>query len=442
MPAPTMTATRSASLLRLAFFAAFTAAACGDDTGIREQPDTRADAGPTRAEDDQAEASDEPDDGDEAKPRPLYAMMIQVYGDEDRSVYVYLSDGLNLPSELDLSSAREFPGVANFAAVGGRLLISSGVAPDITSYRISDDKQWTLEDTISFAAYSLSDNANFYSQYILSDHVAYLPYDITKRLIWDPTAMTITETREDSEIALEKDGLLADVGGNRNGIRFDGPVQQAFYYTDKDYFEFGPESIVAIYDEKTHEERERLSLPCPGLSMPSQDEQGYTYYGTWSFQGKRALFGEGPKPCFARLTPDRKLDEAWTTDLRDLTGGRYVNNLRYIGKGRAIGNVLHHDLIDLDWKAGFSDAADDEIDESDAWRLWLFDLKNEEAHEVEGIDVSITGGAQFAVLDGRTFVFLPYEEWRRTKIYELDERGAAIVRADTIGDVFKWIRVR
>ena len=60
----------------------------------------------------------------------------------------------------------------------------------------------------------------------------------------------------------------------------------------------------------------------------------------------------------------------------------------------------------------------------------------------QGIDVEISSGAQFAVLDGRTFVFLPYDDWGRTKIYELDAAGRATELADTAGDVFKWIRVR
>ena len=51
-------------------------------------------------------------------------------------------------------------------------------------------------------------------------------------------------------------------------------------------------------------------------------------------------------------------------------------------------------------------------------------------------------GAQFAVLDGRTFVFVPYDNWGRTKGYELDEDGTATEHFDTVGDVFKWVRVR
>ena len=53
-----------------------------------------------------------------------------------------------------------------------------------------------------------------------------------------------------------------------------------------------------------------------------------------------------------------------------------------------------------------------------------------------------SGGAQIATLDGRSFVFVPYDSWGRTKAYELMPDGKAVMRFDTVGDVFKWIRVR
>src|SRR5687767_11399893 len=62
--------------------------------------------------------------------RPLYAMMIQVYDTEDRTVYAHLTDSLDL-GEIDLAEAREFASVANFVPYDGRLLVSSGLAPTI-----------------------------------------------------------------------------------------------------------------------------------------------------------------------------------------------------------------------------------------------------------------------------------------------------------------------
>jgi hypothetical protein len=389
------------------------------------------------------DSGDAPEADGGTETAPLYAMMVQVYDQDDRTVYVSLSKTLDIGETVDLGKAREFPGVANFAPVGGRLLISSGIEPKITAFDISEDLKWTEGDSISFANYPFEDNANFYYQYILDDHTAYMPWDVTKRLIWDPTEMTITEMLDDSSIPLMHGTLQAEVGGNRNAIRYDGAVQQAFYYTNDDYTEDGPESIIAIYDEKTHKEKKLITVACPALAMPSQDEDGYTYYGTWGFSVK-AVFGEGPKPCIARLKPDLTLDEDWTTDLRDLTDGRYHNNFRYVGNGKAIANVFYPELLaGVDWAGPYDPDVDEKVAKSGPhWKLWMFDLKKKQGKPVEGIDVDVSSGAQFAVLDGRTFVFAPYEDWGRTKIYELDKNGKASVHSDTVGDVFKWIKVR
>lgn len=423
-------------LLSLSLLSCAALSACGeDDETPDEQSGGRADAGEADTDAGPLDAGEESD--------PLYAMMVQVYDTEDRTVYVYLSDTLDVGPEVDLKQAREFPGVANFAPVGGRLLISSGIEPTITAYEIDEKLKWNEVSSISFANYPFEDNANFYYQYILNDQTAYMPWDVTKRLVWNPEKMVIEEMLEDSKIPLTQGKLQARVGGNRNAIRYDGPVQQAFFYTDEDWVETGPESIVAIYDDKTHKEKTLIEIPCPGLSMASQDEEGYTYYGTWGFSVK-AVYGDGPKPCIARLKPDLTLDEGWTTDLLDLTDGRYHNNFRYIGKGKAIANVFHHELLEgADWDGPFDQDIEDKASESGPhWKLWLFDLDKKSGKPIEGIDVEVASGAQFAVLDGRTFIFAPYDDWGRSKVYELGQDGKAREHADTVGDIFKWVKVR
>jgi hypothetical protein len=76
------------------------------------------------------------------------------------------------------------------------------------------------------------------------------------------------------------------------------------------------------------------------------------------------------------------------------------------------------------------------------WRFWSFDVNAGTAQPIEGVDVELGSSAQFAVLDGRTFVFLPNDDSGRTKIYEIDAAGVATEHLDVPGDVFKWIRVR
>jgi hypothetical protein len=371
---------------------------------------------------------------------PLYAMMIQVYTPDDRIVYVHLTKDLDV-STIDLSQAREFASVANFAGIDGRILVSSGSEPEITEYGISNDLAWTEGRTVSFVSYPLDDNANFYYQYILNGSTAYLPFDATSRVIWNPASMSIEGTLTDTSVPpVAPNGMLVSTGGNRNAIQFDGPVQQPFFYGDD--LDYGPESIVAIYDEVTNAEVATVTLPCPGLSMASQDG-GYTYYGTWGFPD-RALFGLGPQPCIARLTPERTLDEAWTTNLEAVTGGRAHNNFRALGNGKAIANVLHaEELENADFANGYNVDVTDQIGASGPWwKLWLIDLASMTGAPVEGVTVDISSGAQFAVLDGRTFVFLPYDDYGRTKIYEIGSDGVASERGDSIGDIFKWVKIR
>jgi hypothetical protein len=373
---------------------------------------------------------------------PLYAMMVQVYSvdGEDRTVYAYLTHSLEL-GDIDLASAREFPGVANLVPLDGRLLVSSGLEPSITEFDISDDLEWSEGRTVGFGTYA--EDANLFGHHFLDDSTAQMPFDLTSRVIWDPSRMRIEGTREDSSIELmQGNDLFLDNAGNRNSVVFEEEVQQPFVYVTEDWFRLGPESVIAFYDRETNEETHTLTIPCPGLAVATRDEQGYTYYGSWTSPITLALFGEGPLPCNARLNPAGELDEEWTTDFTDWTDGRYVNNFRYIGGGRAIGNVLHHELIDADWDAGYDPDVEELIWYGGFWRFWLFDLEAGTAHPVEGVDAEVGESAQFAVLDGRTFVFLGYDDWARTKIYEIDEDGMAVEHADTAGDVFKWVRVR
>lgn len=416
------------------------ATGCDDD-----QPDPVAlatvdagtvDAGPVDA------ANVDGGSADAAAAPPLYAMMTQVYRTDDRSVFVSLSNTLDI-KQVSLPEAREFNGVANLAAIGGRLLISDGEQPRITAYDITPDLKWQERQSVSFVNFPLSDNANFYYQFILNDHTAYLPYDATKRIIWDPSDLSIRGVMDDSSLALEKDGLMLEAGGNRNSVRYNGPVLQAFFYHDKDWFHHGSSSHVVAYDPITHKETKVIDVPCAGVSIATQDEKGNTYFSTWGYLPTLVLYRQGPAPCVARIKPDLTVDTAWTTDFTAQTGGRYINNFRYVGKGKAIANVLHHELLGADFTGAYQPAIGDKIGETGPhWRFWIFDIDLGTAKPVEGINVAIGSGAQFAVLDGRTFVFLPFDNWARTKVYELDANGAATERFETTGDIFKWIRVR
>ena len=370
---------------------------------------------------------------------PLYAMMVQVYSTDDRTVYVSLSDTLDVNS-VPLAEAREFPGVANLGAIGGRLLISSGAVPEITEFRITSRHEWVEERTVSFASYPLSDNANFYYQFIVDDEHALLPFDGTKRILWNPAEMVIDRLIEDTMLSPSEPGLTLEAGGNRNGVQYPASVMQTYFYHDEDWYDYGSKSHIVVYDASTFAERRILDVPCPGLTIATRDEAGNTYFSNFGLP-TRSITGDAPATCLAKVDPEQSAVE--TFDLREWTDGRWVSNFRYVGRGKAFANVLHHEAL------GVTVPSESTMEQLDSlwksgphWKLWLFDVAQETGAPVSGIDVAIADGAQTAVLDNRSFVFLPYDDWGRTRAYELMSDGTAAERFDTAGDVFKWVRVR
>jgi len=371
---------------------------------------------------------------------PLYMLNTNIYLDEDRTVYLVPMSSLD-QDEVSLDDGREFSGVANFEAIGGRLLVSSGDAPIITEYEISDAFAWKEGKTVSFADFPLEDNANFFYQYIVDDHHMYMPFDGYKRIVWDPTELELGMVMDDTALEPELDGLPIAAAGNRAGIRYEGAVMMPFFYHDENWFHFAPVSHIAVYDPETHEEDKVIEAPCAGLAIASQDEDGNTYFSTWDYGPLLALYGMAPAPCTVRVTPERELDDAFTTDFTAWTGGRYVINFNYVRDGWGFANVLHHENFDVDFEASEIDAnVEHEIWNDVNWRLWKIDLANETAEPFEQIDVASYGWG-IIQLDGRSFMSVPYDDGARTKFYELDDEGNVTEHLDVEGDA-SLIRVR
>lgn len=371
---------------------------------------------------------------------PVYAVASHVFADDgSRSVYITLTKSLDI-SEFSFEGAREYPGIANMEAIGGRLYVSDGEEPIITQFAITDDLEWIEQSRIGFQGYPLGDNANFFGQYQIDDDTMYLPFDISKRIVWDPKRMEIEAVMEDSSLEITSGDLTLAGAGNRGRIRYDGPTLQAFFYHDEDWYDFGEKSLIAVYDPKTYAEIDVIEGPCPGLSVPSQDEAGNTYFSAWDYTPLFALYGVGPAPCVARVTKDRKLDTAFETDLSSLTGGRHLMNFNYVRDGWGFADVLHHELLDADFEGELDPSVLDQIWEGGAFRLWRIDLANGVAEPYE--DVGATGmGWSTAKIDGRTFLFVPSSDWTSTKIYELSADGSATLMLEAEGDV-SFIRVR
>jgi len=412
---------------------ALTAVACSDEARLSSLPGPPEDV-PSIEVEPSTEASGEP-----SLP-PLYALATSLYGTDDSVLsYVTLTDTLDL-SELPREEAREFPGYSFISSSGGKLLVSDGEAPTITSYEIGADLSWQESARVNFGNLGVTGGgAGFERHWFLDADTAYITLDVTKRIIWSPSEMVIDGVMEDTALAPVRDGLQLDATFNRQPRLLKGPILKPFYYRDEDWYLFGQTTSIAVYDPVTHAEESIIDVPCPSLEVPSQDEAGNTYFSTWTYGPTLGLYGLGPNLCVRRITPDSTLDESWAPDLTSWTGGRPVNVFRYMRDGKAVGTVLHTDEVNIDFSAGYDEDEAAELDNH--WRLWLFDLEAETARPIEGIE-GIGSGFFWANFEGRTFLFVPNEDWSQSSVFELDTDGNATKRFESAGFINDWIRVR
>ncbi len=370
---------------------------------------------------------------------PLYALHFTVTDTDDNyTSYIALTDSLDL-SSVSLDRAREFPGFASIATVGGRLFVASATDPRVTSYTATPDLRWIDGQSVSFASYGAADSG-FWNQFFLDEHTAYVTIDVTSRIVWDPTAMEIRGLMEDTHLPLERDGLRLEPTVSRQVRPPQVPVLRPFYYRDENYIEYGARTPIAVYDPVTNAESAVIDVPCPAVEVETRDEAGNAYFSAWTYGPELGLYGIGPACCIARITPEGTVDETWNTDLKGWTGGREVGVFRYMRDGKAIGTVLQQEEIQADFSAAYDQDVADALG-GDVWRLWLFDLESQSATPIQGIGL-MNRGFNWATFEGRTFVMVPYQDWSRTRVYEVDLQGNATEHYDTTGSFYDWIKVR
>jgi hypothetical protein len=377
-----------------------------------------------------------------------YALVTLVWSDEGPTGYVALTDSLDV-GNVSLERAREFPGYTSIGVAGGQLLVSpSAEDPTIERYAIGADLSWQAGEVLSFLNQGVAE-VGFYRQYMTRERAAYVDVDVSGRVLWDPLELVIRETRPETSLPLERDGLVLYPNFNRTQLIFDEAIVRPFSYHDEDWLRWSPTTALLVYDATTHELTRQVDAPCPALDSITRDEAGNTYLGTWEYSALFPLMGLGAAPCVARLAPDGAIDSGWNPDLTSMTGGRQIVNFRYVGGGRAIAAVLHAE----EYGPGFDFSRFAEnIDE--LWasaaryhRLWMIDLVTGTAAPVRGIDAFewINPGFFHAVIDGRVFVFLgdgSTNDPPSSVVYELDPSGQATRRFESPGSITQWVKIR
>ena len=196
---------------------------------------------------------------------------------------------------------------------------------------------------------------------------------------------------------------------------------------------------MAVYDVATNQLLEVIQdSRCPLLySRPFLDEAGNIYFSGWVWTPAETLMNGAPKNCALRVPRDQNaFDPDWVlTYADDITDGREAGILRYLGEGRALIDVFHHERVDL-----ASGMTSQEISNTANWRLWSIDLERRTGAPVEGLEFK-AGGYQDVTVDGRTFLMVPNEDYSETTAYEV-KAGQATPGFKIEGSAYHMVELR
>jgi hypothetical protein len=193
--------------------------------------------------------------------------------------------------------------------------------------------------------------------------------------------------------------------------------------------------------EVTHAEKAVIEAPCTALENATQDEEGNTYFSTWNVRPTRFLYGLAPEPCFVRVTRDGRLDSTFAPQVSAWAGGRPPMVMRYLADGKAIASFLHPEEVQARWSGPYDPEVAEKIALGTHFHMWLLDFRVQTARPIDGM-IPMDGQFHGKTLDGRHFVYLPYQGYARTKIYEVMPAGTAVERLDTAGWVYDLVKVR
>lgn len=371
-------------------------------------------------------------------PKPLYAVMYEVYDDVGSTSYLSLLDSLDI-EQIDTSQAREYGGGRAFVqAYDGWLFVGDAAAPTVTRYSVGDDGALVTEGSISFANFGLTTGQfDAWNVSFLSPTKAYL-FDYTQgtTIIWDPTSMEIT-----GEIAppdeLLRPGLSLE---GAPAVLHDGLLLRTFDWVNYDDATYSTDFLLAAYDIETDQ---LVSLtpetrcPVPG-NLVQQDEAGNVYYGNWIWPVAGTIMRDAPASCVLRINAgETRFDPEWTFDFSSVTDGRQGAMFTYLSGGRALISAFHAERTRFDAETDPWSYVG-----SNNWRVWSVDLTTRSSAPVQGIDFN--GGAFTPIqFDGRLLLMVPggEEDGYATQLYEIID-GQATPRVKLPGWSYQFVKLR
>ncbi len=371
---------------------------------------------------------------DESGPE-WFVVSTQVYGDVTTS-YLPVVSSLDV-KEISLENAKELDGRSSVAQVGEWLFVASSSEPVVTRYTIDESGTLEQDGRLNFANYGVPEffAINAWGAVFVDEEKAYIFNGSDgSHVIWNPTTMKITGEIPGLDIVQEGYDMesVAVVRGDR--------MYRLFTFLNYDTWEFLPQpQYLAVYDvEKDElleiEEEER----CVQLyALPSVDEDDDIYFSGHVWTPGLALTSDYPQSCALRVKAgEDHFDDAWQLDFADdVTEGREAATMRYVGDGKALLDVFHHERAEI---ADDTDPA--ELVSTANWRLWLVDLEDQSGEPVEGIGYKGAGLTDIQVGE-RTFLMLPNADWSETTAWELVD-GKAVEGFKVKGNSYQTLKLR
>jgi hypothetical protein len=347
---------------------------------------------------------------------PVYVVPTEVYGADfaTSTSYTPLVPSLDV-AEISLTGAREVDGRASIGTVGNYLFVASSSAPVVERFELNADGSLKEAGSLNFMNYGVPEffAIDDWGAVFVNEQKAYIFNGSNgSHIAWNPSTMTITGEIPGPAIIQEGYALesVAIVRGNR--------MYRLFTILNYDTWEFLPNpQYLAVYDV---ENDKLLSMVedhrCPQLyARPFADESGDIYFSGWVWTPGLALTSDYPKSCALRVKAgEDTFDPSWQLNFAaDVTAGREAGVLRYLGGGKALLDVFHHERVTID---ATTDAQ--ELSGTPNWRLWTIDLNTKTGGPIEAFDFK-AGGYTDVQVGGRTFLMMPNGDYSETTAYEL-----------------------
>lgn len=345
----------------------------------------------------------------------VYATSAIVFNDEGETAYVSVLPDLER-EEISFDEAREYPGWASVYGSQGKLFVSDGEAPTMRRFDVTGSGELVQPEAVSFLDYG----AAFAGGAFLSPGKAYLFAETG--VIWDPAAMEITGTFDLPDVEDHAGGQA--YSGLATGRQFAAHGNRAYVATNWanwDTYEVSEESLIVVLDTDNDEVVATLPAPCPYLDVATVDDDGYVYFSNWPYSVPQTLLYGKRKACAVRIAPGaEELDESWSLQFDEVTGGHEGAALRYLGDGKAL--FVAYDESRLDGTA--PEEYPGELADRANWQFWTIDLKTLDASPVDGLDWS-AGGYYMSRVGDRSFVLAPSDDYSSTTFYEVLTDGTA-----------------